>query len=251
MKGHRDLRIAVVAAAGCTLVALLAPFEVVRLLATLPLALFLPGYAIVAATFARHPLPLPMTLTLSAGLSLIVLALGGLVLHFAPGGVGSLGWATLLFLVVLGGSRQAALARTRPLTTWHRPRIRPREVALLLASLAVGAGAVALALTPQSAGDAQGFTELWILPAEEGGGRMRVGVSSQEQGQVVYRLYVRQGDQRLARRDFSLSPGGGYVTQVRTDRSPDIVTAALFRQNRPDKAYRRVWAFPSGTEASP
>ncbi|HEX6228423.1 MAG TPA: DUF1616 domain-containing protein, partial [Solirubrobacterales bacterium] len=111
MRGHRDLQLAVIAAAASALVALLVPIEELRLIGALPLTLALPGYAIVAVTFARRPLGQAHVLLLSLALSLITLALGGLVLNYSPGGIRSVSWAVLLFVIVLAASRGAAIRR--------------------------------------------------------------------------------------------------------------------------------------------
>ncbi len=54
MRGHGDLEAAVVAAALCALLALVLPFEPLRMLLAAPLCLFLPGYAIAATIFAAR-----------------------------------------------------------------------------------------------------------------------------------------------------------------------------------------------------
>ena len=96
------------------------------------------------------------SLVLSLGLSLAVLALGGLLLNYLPGGIRAVSWALLLVLVVLAGCRAAALRRPR---RRRRPphagrgRGSPRREAGLLAggaALAIVA-ALVLAFVPLSA----------------------------------------------------------------------------------------------------
>ena len=71
------------------------PLEIVRLVAALPLTLFLPGYAIIAAAFGSRELAPPKRLMLSVAISLMVLALGAFVLNIFPFGLddGELGGA--------------------------------------------------------------------------------------------------------------------------------------------------------------
>ena len=131
MRGHRDLELVVLGAALSALIALLVPLEELRLIGALPLTLVLPGYAIVALTFARRPLGWPHLFVLSLGISLMVLTLGALVLNYGPGGIQSVTWAILLFVVVLAASRGAALRRPpaarRPSAIQdRRPGRRPR-----------------------------------------------------------------------------------------------------------------------------
>ena len=113
-----ELRRVGVAAALCAVGALLMPFEAVRLLFAAPLALFLPGYAIAAACFSRGSLDRPRFLLVSLVLSLSMLALGGLVLNYMPGGIRPLSWA-LLLLLVTGVGCWVATRR------WPAPKKRP------------------------------------------------------------------------------------------------------------------------------
>jgi uncharacterized membrane protein len=247
VRGHKDLRLLVAASALCALLALIVPIDVVRLVFALPLALFLPGYAIAVATFARRPLERPKLLLLGVGLSLAVLPLGALVLNYAPGGIRGGSWALLLVLVVLGAC--LAAARRRPRGTGaslaiSRPRPNRATSAVLgLAALAVVA-ALVLAFTPLPAKHAVGYTELWIQPS--GGGAARIGVRNDEQQQADYRLLVRFGSRGSpAVRMFALDPGESHVLRVAAAagaRSPSAVqpvSAVLFRAGHRG-AYRRV-----------
>lgn len=256
MRGHRDLQIAAAASLLCALVALLAPFEAVRLVFATPLALLLPGYAIVAATFARRRLPWPQFAVLSLALSLATLALGALALNYAPGGIRSLSWAVLLLLVVLNGCRTAALRRSRSsgLPRWPRPRLRRAEAGLLLGGLSAAAAALVLASATVPAKNAIGYTQLWILP--EAGSKateVQVGVASEEQDPAAYYLLVRFGDRRPIQRSLHLKPGETRVFRLGA-RPPAPgtsvpVVATLLRQNRPKSVYRRVksWLSAPGT----
>ncbi len=258
MRGHRDLRLVAALALLCGVMAPLFPVEAVSLLLLLPLAFFLPGYALSAAIFARRPLERPQLLLLSLGLSLSVLALGALPLNYVPGGVGPVSWALLLTLVVLGGCRGAAVRR--PKTSTHdravlpRPRIGALAAGLFLGALLSAGAAFALTFTTTSAKHADGYTELWLLPPVSRNaaiGGARVGVTSQEQTAIAYRLRIRiggQADQPV--RSFSLDPGETRVIQLRPESPPPSgpvpVSAALFTQDKPTDVYRRVsgWLAP-------
>lgn len=262
MRGHRDLRLVTALALLCGAMAPLFPVEAVSLLLLLPLAFFLPGYALSAAIFARRPLERPQLLLLSLGLSLSVLALGALPLNYVPEGVGPVSWALLLTLVVLGGCRGAAIRR--PKAPAHdravlpRPRIGAVAAGLLLGALLSAGAAFALTFTTTSAKHADGYTELWLLPpvarnAAIGGAR--VGVTSQEQAATAYRLRIRIGgqpDQPV--RSFSLDPGETRVIQLRPESPPPNepvpVSAALFLRDKPTDAYRRVSGWLAPPEAS-
>jgi hypothetical protein len=253
VRGHRDLELVVGAALVCALAALALPFEAVEILFALPLTLFLPGYAIAAACFARRPLPWPTLILLSLALSLSVLALATLVLNYVPGGVRESSWALLLVLVVVNGCRVAALRRPpapEGTTTWPRPRP-SRPQALLLAGGGVAAlAALILAMTPLPADNALGYTELWISTKDNGAGETvaQIGVRSQEQRRVSYFLRVSFGGGKPTIRLFELSPGESdtaFVQGPPTDGALPVV-ASLFRQERPTKIYRRVVAVGPG-----
>lgn len=253
MRGHRDLTLAARVALVCALAALVLPFELLRVLFALPLTLFLPGYALAAASFARRPLPWPTLLLLSLALSLSVLALGALPLNYIPGGIREISWALLLLLVILNGCRVAALRRPpapEGATRWPRPRV-SRPQALLLGGGALAAlAALVLAMTPLPADKALGYTELWISTKDHGaaGTVARIGVRSQEQRQVSYFLRVTFGGGKPTVRLFDLSPGESDTAFVRGPPRDEAlpVIATLFRQERPSKIYRRVVAVGPG-----
>jgi Protein of unknown function (DUF1616) len=248
VRGHRDLRLAAAAALLCALVALLFPSEAVRLVFAAPLALFLPGYAIAAANFARRELDRPRLLLASLTLSLSALVVGALILNYVPGGIRALSWALLLLAIVFGFSRAAALRRPRAKAASRRPRLaRPAPVALVLAGLGIAAMAAALVLAGRTvpADEALGYTELWVLPQGQGeSGEFQVGVGSEEQQAVPYDLLVKAGERPLIRRSFMLDPGETKVVRLNTGATPGSapvpVVATLLRQNQIDKIYRRV-----------
>jgi Protein of unknown function (DUF1616) len=257
MRGHGDLEAAVGSAALCALLALVLPFEPLRMLLAAPLTLFLPGYAIAAAIFARERIGRSRFLLFSVGLSLAVLALGALVLNYGPGGVRAWSWALLLFLVVLGCCRGAALRRPRradaPLS-WSLPRPNGGQAALLAGGALALVAAVALAFTPLSATNATGFTEIWIAPLAGDNG-VRVGVGSAERDASSYRLVVNFGGSREVTRRLELEPGQRQVLALGESAAasslvPVPVTATLFKEDSPapGRPFRQVstWLGPAG-----
>lgn len=257
MRGHRDLRLACAAAAACGLVALVVPVAAISVLFLAPLAFFLPGYAIVAAVFVRKPLAAPQLLTLSTGLSLAVLALGALVLNYAPGGVSPAGWAILLTLVTVAACQVGAMRRPaadgEPILSLPRPGA--RQAILVAASALALVAALVLAFTTLPAKKAIGYTELWMQPyAASGSTGVRVGVGSDEQHRTAYRLRVRFGtDGAAAVRNFTLDPGKSTVLRLPTAQQgagSQRVVAALFRAGLPDHPYRRVSGWTATGRAS-
>jgi hypothetical protein len=257
MRGHRDLELVVLGAALSALVALLAPLEELRLLGALPLALALPGYAIVAVTFARRPLTRPQLFVLSLAVSLMILALGGLVLNYGPGGIRSVTWAVLLFGVVLAASRGAALRRPaagRGRRADAAPRVSIAQGSMIAGGLAAAAVALALAFVTLPAEDAVGYSELWMLSGEGGRAELEVGVRSQEQEPVDYRLRIGFDGRRppIVNR-FSLEPGETHLVETipvsAAAAEPIPVIASLFRDDRRG-VYRRVTGITIPLEVS-
>lgn len=261
MRGNRDLEVAVGGAVACALVTLLLPFELLRMVAAVPLTLLLPGYAISSATFARRPLGRPHLLILSVGLSLITLVLGSLLLNYVPGGLRSVNWALLLVFVVLGASRAAALRRHPRASSaprLPRPRVSALQAGILGGGLVAIVIAFGLAFTTLPAKNALGYTELWMLPRDDGVAGLEVGLRSQEQQSDEYLLQIRVGDGRPAEvHRFSLDPGEGEEILVQgespaaSDAEPTPVTATVFLEEARDEPYRRVTGWLPRAGASP
>ncbi len=78
---------------------------------------------------------------------------------------------------------------------------------MLLGAVAMTVVALVLGSSAVPAGDALGYTQLWVLPAAgSGGSEAEVGVRSQQQSSVDFDLRVRIGADRLVRRSFRLAP---------------------------------------------
>lgn len=255
MRGHRDLKWVCVAAVVAALVASLIPWELVRLLAALPLAVFLPGYAITAAAFGSQrldPQRLAM-LTLLCGLSL--LCLGGIVLNYLPGGLRTLTWALLLVLVTLATARGAALRRGKPdgrRSGWTRPQLRGIDIACVVLAAVAAVAALVFAYTPLPADKAVGYTALWMLPTKKvANSGVDVGVISAEQEAQRYRLEVRVGEEGAPRRyHLRLDPDQEQVFEVPLDIASEKKTriiASLYDSDRPRELYRRVTTWTAGS----
>lgn len=245
MRGHGDLRLAAAAALLCAVLALLIPLDGIALVFAVPLVLLLPGYAITAAAFARRPLASSQLLLLSIALSLAVLVLGSLLLNYV-GGIRPLSWALLLVAVVFAACRVAAVRRGKPSRgpSWPRPRLGGLELAMVLGGVAAAVVAIALSATAVPAGDAIGYTQLWILPQAGSEGReAQVGVRSQQQASTDFDLRVRIGQDTVVRRSFRLAPGETRLVKLRAPPGSEgtlPVIATLLRHNRPSSVYRRV-----------
>lgn len=259
MKGYKDLRLACALALASAVLTLILPWGPLCLVVALPLVLFLPGYAVAAAIFARGRIPMRHLLVLSAGLSLAILALGALPLNYLPGGVRAGWWALLLVIVVFAAARAAAIRRPsrraapRPSSPW-KPRLNPARAALFAAGALAIVAAIVLAFIPVGAKDALGYTQMWIQPLKGEKTGVEIGVGSGEQEEASYRLWVKFGGSEAPQgRYFKLAPGETRVVRLLTEERPtesEQIRAALFKQNGPDHAYRRVstWITPPQPE---
>lgn len=260
MRGHRDLTRACAAAVLCALVAALVPFDVIRLLAALPLTLFLPGYAVIACAFGSEELAPAKRALLSVATSLTVLILGAFVLNIFPFGLTTASWAVLLPLVVIAACRGAALRRERPDGAARGslgislPRPATGSLVIGVVALAIAVAAVALAQKPLPADDAVGFTALWMLPTDSREDAVAVGVVSNQHHRTSYSLVVSLGDSQSQSFRVKLDPGEERTYQVDVPPKPDgrtHVVATLYRTQRPDDPYRRVTSWLPRQETLP
>jgi uncharacterized membrane protein len=247
VRGHRDLKLACAGAVLCALVAALVPFEIVRLIAALPLTLFLSGYVIVAAAFGARELAPPKRIVLSVGTSLATLVLGAFVLNIFPFGLRTASWAVLLPLVVIAAARGAALRRGPAEDRSRRrptlPRPAPASLAITVVAVLIAAVALVLAQKPLPAKNAVGFSALWMLPTDSREDAVAIGVISNEQDPASYRLKVNLGKSQSKTYRVDLDPGEERVYEL--DVPPRAsgrthVVATLYREERPGRVYRRV-----------
>lgn len=249
MRGHRDLRLASAAAVLCALVAALIPVEIIRVVAALPLTLYLPGFALVAAVFDGEDLAPLKRLTIEVAASLIVLILSAFVLNIFPFGLTTASWAVLLPVVVILGCTVAARRRgkaarqARPL---FAPTGRPstRTAVLVGAAIVIGAASIALAQKPLPAKHADGYTALWMLPTNAAEEAVVVGVQSNEQDPASYRLRITTGGESQSQTyPVKLDPGEEKTFEVEVpsrSTGKTHVVASLYRAGKPDRLFRRV-----------
>lgn len=247
MRGHRDLERVCVAAIVCALVAALVPWEIVRIVAAVPLCLFLPGYALIAAAFASRELAPPKRLMLSVGVSLMVLVLATFFLNIPSFGLRTASWAVLLPLVVVAAARAAAIRRHKPrpgrTAALSFPRPTTSSVVISSVALLIAVAALVLAQKPLPAKDAAGFSALWMLPADDREEELVVGVVSSEQDPASFRLEVTEGKDQPQVFRLTLDPGEERTFELDVPSRASgrtRVVASLYREERPDHLYRRV-----------
>lgn len=262
---HPDLVVGVAAAAVCAGAVTVVPGPLpLRVVSALPLVIALPGYAVTAALFPRREIDWSRRLLLSVALGLSIAILVGLVLNLTPFGLQRASWAVALFVVTAAANGVALVGRARagatepvgtaPRSTARRPRVRIREVVLLLAALGILGGAVAFARTPLPAKRVLGYTALWLVPApSDNPVGLRVGVKSAELERTRYRLLVRVGSRVIYERGLELDSGSEFVGSIRLpagSSTGDVpVQALLYRDDRPSAVYRRATFWPEKTTA--
>ena len=246
------------AGAACAL-ALSNTFTELRVLA-LPLALFLPGYALVLALFgitARWS----ERLAFGIGLSLAVCAMGGVLLHLIPGGLTAERWAILLLVVTLAGIVLAWWRHRKvvygPEPEGHHPvRLSTAVVVALAVALGLTAGAIAIARTPLPDPGARGYTSLWLLPATKAKPAIRIGAVSSEYERRSYRLQVRNLSRVIWSKRLTLNPGerwSAFIDVSAVPRRNRSFVALLHSESQrsPGPARRRATVVLPGSRVPP
>lgn len=210
----------------------------IRTLFVVPLALFLPGYALTCAIFPRRRPARVERIVLALGLSLVAAALASLVLYVASFELTLHSWAAALAVITVGATLTAAArpssASDRATLRGPRPALRPRSVATLIAAATLVATAVVLARTPLSSPSAPGYTALW-LTRDSGSPDIILGVRSEEHRRTRYVLRLKLSG-RTIERHLTLSPSQTWQERLSPTRR---ATASLYRVGRPG-VYRSV-----------
>jgi hypothetical protein len=260
MMRHRDLWAAAGGALICAAVAVLVPVTAVRAIFAIPLCLVLPGYVIVAATFAHGQLTTLQTTLLTLALSLCTLILGSLLLDAVPGGIRIGSWTALLLVVVLAGCAVATRRRDPRAASVRAPRrklrLRSTEMILLVFALLTAGSALALSRVPVGARYANGYTQMWMLQAGSAAvPTVQIGVRSEEKQVTTYRVVVTTGAHapKVVEPSLTLEPGGSrvlYVPLSNLSGQQTVVTAKLYKAG--DAAvYRHVTALVSPPVVAP
>jgi hypothetical protein len=251
-----DLVLCSALAAVALMLALLTPeYAPLRALVALPLVLFAPGYAIVAAAFPAGRLGTIERLLFSLGASLAVVALAGLLLHWAALGLRPTAWTVALgnltlvasLIALLRRRRQPASVAAQPLllSGFRRAGLTRTQGGLLGLALVLVAGSVLIARDGAIQQRATGFTQLWVLPDSAAqADSVRLGVSNREPGRSGYRLLVTASGTIIGSwQRITLGPDEQWEATVALPTTQPIsatVEAVLYRLDAPETAYRRV-----------
>ncbi len=168
-----------------------------RIALAIPLVLFLPGYALTAALFPTRALDLAERLAFILGLSLAGTVLGGVALNLTPWGLEARSWAILLSSVTLGAG-VVALVRRRGYPEANACPvsigINVRQAILFGLAVLIAVTAVGVASVGASRQQSSRFTQLWILSANQADrDAVQLGIRSMERTHVTYRLVLTTG----------------------------------------------------------
>jgi uncharacterized membrane protein len=227
----------------CLVAAVLPPsLALLRAPLALPLALALPGYAVVTATFQPGALRVAELVTLSLAVSIaatigagLLLALFGVALSAAP-------WiAVLAVLTIAACARGITLGHARPIAT-PRLKLRGAEIGALAGALALLSGAAALGFTPLPPPSAtRGTSALWLLPAPAGRSAVCVGVINEQKQLTRYTVTLAVVGGRPQRfGPITLEPAESWSRVVSVHAGKPVVTASLATTLNPGAAYRTV-----------
>lgn len=230
-----------------------------RVVLGVPLALFLPGYALMAVLFPRRTgstLRDSTRIMFAIGTSIVIGILASFLLNFTPLGINALPvTATLsgltLLMCVLGWralgveQRFAAVPLREQL---ERRGFSLSQLSLLGIALMIAIGAVAYSIQEASRIQTPDVLEMWLLPAQPDDGTLRFGVRNINATQTDYRIEVqRNGFTLYEWRQISVSPGQTW--EVTTTLGADLpgngpIVASLYAADKRDVPLRRTQYWP-------
>ena len=211
------------------------------------LVVLLPGLAIVRLLMRDGSLA--ATLPLASGLSLAITVLVGLLLDLA-GAMSTVAWAfTLGGVAMLACGLRALMGSAPPPQVAARKRSAARasgQAVLFALSAVVALAAIGLARQGALAQREYAFTEFWMAPRQPlEQNVVAIGVRNAEKARTAYKVVMVADDAMLGRwPDIELDPGATWTTQISLNaqlRHSRRVEAWLYRAERPDEVYRKVW----------
>jgi hypothetical protein len=243
--------------------------SVYRLMAGLPLALYLPGYTLTAALFANRPLDRATRALLSVACSLLLTVLSGLLLNTLPWGLQPATWALALGLICWIGGTVAVARRAQHPAPGEMPSVAAmqsgpfglRPAHMLLIGIAVLGALGACWWSIQSALTAPfvGTTQVWLVPVPDSHtaavNRVQIGLRNLEGQPMTYRLQLLVDGAILSEWPaITLQDGeaaDSYYPLPAAGRANERVEALLYRADDPLQVYRRAVIWRSPAAATP
>jgi hypothetical protein len=219
----------------------------VRIILTIPMVLFLPGYALVSAAVPRFVVPSVERVLLSVGVSIALTILVGTFLGWPTFGLSQATWPLALvsltmILIVIAWAR-----RVHSGVVGARPRFVPMPVrsalmiglaVLIVANVIIGARIFATSqLTPVP-------LQLWMLPVAGEPAQARLGMHAGAEG-GDFKLVVSAAGQAIHEFDVQVSAEQTWETVlVLPDDTLEIPIVARLYQNGSDVESRFVTLVP-------
>jgi uncharacterized membrane protein len=250
---HRDLVVVCLWAAAAPVVVSLTDGVALRLLACAPLALFLPGYALLRALGLRNIRPLEWHV-LAVGSSVAVLIFGGLALN-GVGWLVPIGWAAWLSAATVIASLAAVLRGTpapaSSLSAVSKP-FELRHYATIAAAVLVTAGAFGLVIWDGENYRQFRYTAFWMLPEDPARPSvLTVGATNAEGEPTTYDVELKLGGRTLAVwRSISLRANESFTREIVVApllQRRQKVEAWLFKSADRNLVYRKASVYVGGT----
>jgi hypothetical protein len=213
-----DLIVAALAALLGGLAALgpLDSLPILRAIATIPLVLFLPGYALVSALFPSLVVPTVERLLMALGASIALAVLIGLALGVLPLGLNATTWAVSITVLTLVLIAVAWIRRARAGVVGARPRVVGlplRAAVFMLISLLIVADVVLGARLAATEAAAPVPVQLWLIPVSGAHEQARLGMRAGEDG-GHFRVVLTSAGQTVHSFDLDLAPEQAWETVV-------------------------------------
>jgi hypothetical protein len=231
-----DLALAAAVATAAVVAVLMGAPPFVRVVLTLPLVFFIPGYVLLHALLPASSLATVERLAIAVGASIAITILAGLLLGWAPVPLGSLSWSVTLGTISVIGAAVCWVRRRRlssAVAPPASPSIRMRDgltVAVAgLAAVAILAGTRAIASDMEPPHPVQ----LWMLPVANESYDAHLGV----RGGLPSGTYtVRVSSSGVTLNEFPVTVGPGETWETvlsfsQADRQRPIV-ARLYEQGQ-------------------
>jgi uncharacterized membrane protein len=240
------LLVALLTVAGVGVVLLGFESVILRAFLTGPLVLLMPGYVLTLALFGRSHQDSYQRLLLVPGLSLMVAVLAGLLLNLLPWGLRSESWALILGATTLGASIPAYLRRGHGDETASpelKLAITHEQVLVFALAGLVTTAAFLTAWVGVERQAATPFTQFWLLPDQDDGRSIRLGIQNVEAEPVTYLLQVEVLDLAAEWPSITVQPGETWEDSLRLPR-PALTRAAIEARlykvdDAPAQIYRR------------
>jgi hypothetical protein len=191
--------------------------------------------------------------TVAITLSLVSLALGGVLLSELAITLTPTSWALLVAALI---APALLLASTAPGAD-RRPRMpRPTRAAAIAALVVAGSTAAAVTVTLSSqASERRALTELGVTETTGSDGpRLAITVRNGERRDIAYTLRIRTPAGEVARHRRRIAAGGLWTQRVDVGAQrlrAMALTVQLFRDDQPRVPYREARVAPDRTDAPP